>query len=98
MPSRSTEVTNNAAQHRYELSGEGTLLGIARYQPQGEDVLVFTHTEIDSGEEGQGYGSALARGALDDVRRNGQTVVARCQFIAAFIDEHPEYRDLLAEA
>lgn len=98
MPSRSTEVTNNSAQHRYELSGDGTLLGIARYQPQGENVLVFTHTEIDPGQEGHGYGSALARGALDDVRRNGQTVVARCEFIAAFIDSHPEYRDLLAAA
>jgi len=98
MPNRSTEVTNNPAQHRYELSGDGTLLGIARYQPQGENILVFTHTEIDSKQEGQGYGSQLARGALDDARRTGKRVVARCEFIAAYIESHPEYRDLLEEA
>jgi predicted GNAT family acetyltransferase len=98
MPNRSTEVKNNPAQHRYELSDGGTLLGIARYQPQGENVLVFTHTEIEANQEGQGYGSRLARGALDDVRRTGKRVVARCEFIAAYIESHPEYRDLLEEA
>lgn len=98
MPSRPTDVKNNPAQHRYELSGGVTLLGIARYQPQGENILVFTHTEIDPNQEGQGYGSQLARGALDDVRRTGKRVVARCEFIAAYIESHPEYRDLLDEA
>jgi hypothetical protein len=44
----------------------------------------------------RGLGAELVRGALDDVRRNGRTVVPQCWFVAQFIDEHPEYADLLA--
>ena len=38
----------------------------------------------------------LVRYALDDVRRSGRPVVATCWYVADFIDEHPEYRDLVA--
>jgi predicted GNAT family acetyltransferase len=61
-------------------------------------VFVFTHTQIDDAYEGHGIGSTLARGALDDVRRRGGSVVAQCPFIASYIDRHPEYADLLGPA
>jgi hypothetical protein len=44
-----------------------------------------------------GVGSRLAKGALDDVRRRGLKVVARCPFIAAWLKRHPDYADLLAD-
>ena len=55
---------------------------------------VFTHTSVDPDYEGHGVGSALARAALDDVRAHGISIVARCPFIAGYIDRHPEYADL----
>jgi uncharacterized protein len=36
------------------------------------------------------------RHALDDVRAAGRTVIPTCWYVAQFIDEHPEYEDLLA--
>jgi predicted GNAT family acetyltransferase len=45
---------------------------------------------------GQGFGAELVRRALDDVRAGGGSVVAQCWYVAQFIDEHPEYADLLA--
>ena len=45
---------------------------------------------------GQGVGAELVRQALDDVRAGGGLVVPQCWYVARFIDEHPEYADLLA--
>ncbi len=45
----------------------------------------------------QGLGEVLVRGALDDVLARGGTVVAQCWYVAEFIDQHPEYADLLAD-
>ena len=41
---------------------------------------------------------AVARAALDDVRRQGRQVTPVCPFIAAYIKRHPEYIDLVDEA
>ena len=79
---------------RYELHDETTLAGVAEYQLR-PNVIIFTHTKISDAYEGQGAGSQLAREALDDVRRRGLRVVARCPFIAAWIERHPDYTDLL---
>jgi uncharacterized protein len=63
-----------------------------------DGLVTFLHTEIDPPFEGRGLGSKLARGALDDVRAQGFRVVARCPFIAAYIERHPEDQDLLVVA
>ena len=89
------EVTNNESEQRYEARVDGELAGAAHYD-SADDLIVFTHTEVDDAYEGQGVGSALARGALDDVRADGRRkVVARCAFIKGWIDKHPDYQDLL---
>ena len=41
-------------------------------------------------------GSALVATALDDARSEGLEVVPLCPFVAAFIERHPEYQDLVA--
>ena len=90
-----TEVRDNPGQSRYELVEDGRLLGVADYRPMGEK-LGFPHTEIVPGRRNQGLGAQLVQGALDDVRRKGAKVVPMCWFVAGFIEEHPEYSDLLA--
>ena len=87
-------VADNPAESRYELHDGDTLVGIAAYRLTG-DRVVFTHTEVADAYEGQGAGSQLAREALDDSRARNRWVVARCPFIAAWIERHPDYADLL---
>ena len=43
-----------------------------------------------------GIGSALIKGALADVRDQGLHLVPACAFVAAYLDRHPDQRDLLA--
>jgi predicted GNAT family acetyltransferase len=94
MSEMSTE--HRASEHRYVIHVDGELAGSAYYRLT-EGVVEFTHTEVDDRFEGQGVGSTLARAALDDVRRDGsRAVLPSCPFIAAWIDRHPDYQDLLA--
>lgn len=88
------EVRKNAAASRYELFVDGELVGIAEYEIDG-DIVVFPHTEIVRPRRGQGLGAILVQGALDDVRPTGRTVVPSCWYVAEFIDDHPEYQELL---
>lgn len=88
-------VTNNPDASRYEAHIGTELAGFADYRLT-ERLIVFTHTEVDPAFEGKGVGGALARGALDGVRGAGEReVVAKCPFIASWIEKHPDYQDLL---
>lgn len=88
------QISNNEAERRYELRREGRVLGFAEYRPAGE-ALMFTHTEVEKGHEGQGLGSRLVRSALDDARTRGVQVVPMCPFVAGYIRQHREYVDLV---
>jgi predicted GNAT family acetyltransferase len=88
-------VRHNEEQSRYELVLDGRVIGVADYQRVG-DHLVFPHTEIERPLRGQGYGDQLIKGALDDVRRVGLTLVPSCWAVAEYIAEHPEYGALVA--
>ena len=90
----STVVVDVPARSRYEVTVDGELAGFAEYRLV-EGAKVFTHTEVFDAYEGQGIGSVLARGALDDVRSTGRRLVARCPFISGFIARHDEYADLV---
>jgi hypothetical protein len=89
-------VTDAPEDSRYEIRDGDRLLGMAAYQRRGDQV-VFTHTEVDDDAEHSGLGSRLVRGALDDVRSRGETVVPVCSFVAGWIQRHPEYGDLVAD-
>ena len=89
-------VTDDPDQHRYVATVDGTQAGFAVYHVrQGRHL--FVHTEVDDAYKGEGVGSALVRGALDDVREKGGTVVALCPFVSGWIAKHDDYRSLVDE-
>ena len=88
-------VFDNVAEHQFELVVDG-FTAFAAYQRDG-NAIVFTHTEVPPELQGQGVGSALARGALDAARAEGAEVVPLCPFIASYIRRHPEYLYLVSE-
>ena len=89
-------VRNNPARNRYELEVDGHL-AVAVYT-LAPSVITFVHTEVPAELGGRGVGSALARGALEDARRQGLKVVVRCDFVRGFMTKHPEFNDLFAQA
>jgi predicted GNAT family acetyltransferase len=87
-------VRNNEARSRYELEAEGAT-AFAAYRMEG-GTIVFHHTIVPEALEGRGIGSALVKGALEDVRARGLKIVPHCSFVRGWIERHPEARDLLA--
>ncbi len=87
------DVINNKAHHRYELAVEGHLA--ATYYKIVDGVITFIHTEVPPELNGKGVGSALVKGALDQVRAEGLKVIPQCPFVKAYIGKHGEYADLL---
>ncbi|MFS0773387.1 GNAT family N-acetyltransferase [Sphingomonas sp. 1P08PE] len=87
------QVRNLRSEQEYVLDIDGER-AVAAYQREG-DTIVFTHTVVPPAIEGRGVGSRLIRAALDDARDQGLKVVPQCPFVGAYIERHPEYRDLL---
>jgi predicted GNAT family acetyltransferase len=89
------DVRDNPERSRYELVVDGEVIGFADYDVDG-DVVVMPHTEIAPNRRHQGFGAILVQGALDAIRASGRRVVARCWYVADFIDHHGDYADLVA--
>lgn len=90
-------VTRNDADHRYEgrLGEDVSIIDYRLRQDVDPPVVVMTNTEVPDPMQGEGVGSELVRQALDDVRKRGEKLVAECPFVASWVDEHPDYQDLL---
>ncbi|KQU53129.1 acetyltransferase [Sphingomonas sp. Leaf339] len=89
-----TDVRDNPTESRFELTIDGTT-AIAAYTREG-DTLVFTHTAVPDALAGQGVATRLIAGALEQVRARGERIVPACSFVAHYVAEHPETRDLIA--
>lgn len=88
MPEITTD--HDADGSRYVALLDGRPIGEARYTDAG-DERTFTHTMIDRDQEGNGYGTALIRAALDDTRQAGLTPIGECPMVGRFLEKHPEY-------
>lgn len=97
MATESFVVHDNPDRHRFEIDlGDGSL-AIAEYSLRASTIM-FTHTEVPKGHEGQGIGTRLIRFALDSARERGLEVIPVCPFFAAYIQKHAEVQDLLDPA
>jgi predicted GNAT family acetyltransferase len=90
-------IADEPAEQRYVARLGDRLVGFAEYRNVHDRTILF-HTEVDPSVEGQGVGSRLAAGVLDDIRARGRKVTIKCPFIAAYVARHPEYADLPVEA
>ncbi len=88
-------VSDNPAMSRFEMPSGGAI-AFVEYR-RAENQIVLTHTEVPEALSGQGVGSKLVAGVLDQIRSQGSMVVAECEFVAAFIRRHPGHQSLEAQ-
>lgn len=86
--------TDNDAKHRYEITVDEELVGIAQYR-DADGVRDIFHTRVFEGWEGRGLGTRLLQGALGDIRERGLRLKATCPMLAGYLEKHPEEKDLL---
>jgi len=88
------QVTDNPDESRFEIRADGQLAGFAQYHLRGSHIA-FTHTETDDRFRGHGLASQLIRASLDAARARHLAVLPYCPFTRSWIEEHPEYADLV---
>jgi predicted GNAT family acetyltransferase len=54
----------------------------------------ITHTGVEPAVEGRGIASSLVAAALAHARTNGLKVDPECPYARAYMERHPETRDL----
>ena len=86
-------VRDNKALSRFELDVEGGV-AFANYR-LARDRVIITHTETPPALRGRGIASQLVKGALGLIRADGLKVVAGCSFVVDYLDQHPEYADMV---
>ena len=89
-------VVDEPGRQRYEARLGDQVAGFLEYRVAGGRTILV-HTEVDPSMEGRGIGSLLVTGALDDLRSRGRRITVKCPFVAAFLERHPDYHDLVAE-
>ncbi len=89
-------VVHNEAESRFELKVEGEV-AVLEYR-RTADSMFFTHTGVPSQFEGRGFGSQLARVALDYAVANHLKIVPQCGFIGRYIRRNPEYLNSVVES
>ena len=87
-------VEHNAEARRFEIH-YGDDMARLEYHLRAPN-MVYTHTVVPPSLEGHGIAGRLAKEALDYARDRGLSVVPLCQYVADYIDKHPEYAELVA--
>ncbi|WP_322997236.1 GNAT family N-acetyltransferase [Castellaniella sp.] len=89
-------IRHHAAASRFEWTEDGQLC-VLDYVLSG-NVAAFTHTGVPASVGGRGIAADLVRTGLDTARAQGWKIQAVCSYVAAYVQKHPEYQDLLADA
>jgi predicted GNAT family acetyltransferase len=89
------EFSNNKMQNQFELKIDDET-AILEYYIQDKKIFL-NHTEVPVPLRGNGIAAKLVSMSLQYSRDNGLTVVPACSYVAHFIDNHPEWHDVLSE-
>ncbi|SDL77835.1 hypothetical protein SAMN05421869_130120 [Nonomuraea jiangxiensis] len=89
-------VQKNSDSGSYDAVVDGQVVGMIVYQTQrGDQRVTFSHTIVEPEYRGRGIASRLVKHALDDLRAQGLRLTNYCPFVADYIADHPEYKELI---
>jgi len=83
-----------AESDRFTIAVEGQAVGLAEFADR-DGQRVFTHTEVADEFEGRGLATILIGEALQATRDAGLRIVAVCPMVAAYVDKHDEFADVV---
>jgi len=89
----SPRLIDNEAAKQYEMHAEGLVVRIEYIKTK--DAIYLTHTEVPKALEGKGWGSAIIKATLAEIKEQDIKLVPLCPFVAAYIQKHPEWKSIL---
>ena len=87
------KLIDNQEAKQYEFHIDGLVPRIEYIKAQNQ--IYLTHTEVPTQLEGKGIGAELVKQALEDIEKQGLTLVPLCPFVALYIKRHPDWRKLV---
>ena len=94
----SISILKNDELNRFEIYSDGALAGFAEFKIENQ-IIFYTHTEIDPKFGGQGLGSQLIKEALDEALEQNLEVAPYCSFVSVYIKKNSEkYLHLVPES
>ena len=91
--STSYPLIDNEEQRRYEFHVGSEVPRIEYIKTR--DKIYLTHTEVPPSLSGKGIGTALIGAVLEDIERQGLTLVPLCPFVALYLKRNPEWKRLV---
>ncbi|MFN2564374.1 MAG: GNAT family N-acetyltransferase [Gemmatimonadaceae bacterium] len=70
-------------------------LAYISYQRPDDGTIDLQHTVVPEADRGRGIGGALVRTAVGYAREQGLRVIPTCPFVKAWLEGHPDQRDVL---
>ena len=93
----SISLLKNEELNRFEIYSDGELAGFADFKIENQ-MISYTHKEIDPRFGGKGLGSKLIKEALDEALEQNLEVAPYCSFVSAYIRKNSEkYLHLVPE-
>ena len=89
-------IRHNEQESQFEIIIDGHT-AYSSYDLEDPNRIVFTHTVVPDELSGRGVAGEIVKHALDHARKRNLTVVPQCSYVAAYIERHKEYQDLLAQ-
>ncbi|CAN5740414.1 MAG: N-acetyltransferase [Gemmatimonadetes bacterium] len=89
---------HDRAASRFRLPLEDGGEAFIEYVEPDSGTLDLLHTVVPPAARGEGIGSGLVEQVLRYARDQDLRIVPSCPFVAAYLQEHPEYRELPAGA
>ena len=85
----------NEEEKQFELH-HNSQVAFLEYFREGEKIYL-THTETPEALRGKGMASQLVQRSLQCCKDNGFIVVPQCSYVAHYVDNNPEWRDILSD-
>ena len=89
-------VTHIKNANRFEVLLENGQTAYLNYN-EFNNSLNLSHTYVPKSFEGKGIAAAIVKFALDYARKNNLSIIPSCSYVAAYIERHPEHRDLVKQ-
>lgn len=90
-----TKFNVNEAENQFELHA-GKTFAFLEFVIK-ENKIYLLHTEAPDELQGTGVAKELVKQSLQYCRANSYTVIPSCSYVAHYIDNNPEWRDVLSE-
>jgi len=88
------EIEHLPAHHRFvvRLPGGDAVLA---YRDTAAGPMDIRKVYVPESARGQGVGGALVEAALVHARAAGRRVIPTCWYVGTWVDQHPEFREIL---